>query len=196
MTTGMTWCLVSNMVIIKKQSDLWSGIVSRKSRSFSQKEFLTVYCLHAHKNHKNALKRTKTKKVVLNTLKKHLRGRKLLLRYYALLCFDALFCVCKNKKDSIFMRIKTSKRKKIACLTFCAFCDFYAFWAFCALYAHKKHLSESCLFAFCTFCTFFFVCEIFSWKKNLFWYPHLYYYSSTHLQYVGIKLWLETWAGN
>ena len=30
----------------------------------------------------------------------------------------------KNKKDSIFMCIKTSKRKKIACLTFCAFCVF------------------------------------------------------------------------
>ena len=27
----------------------------------------------------------------------------------------------KNKKDSIFIRIKTSKRKKIVCLTFCAF---------------------------------------------------------------------------
>ena len=36
----------------------------------------------------------------------------------------------KNKKDSIFMCIKSSKRKKVACLTFCAF---YAFCAFCAL---------------------------------------------------------------
>ena len=33
------------------------------------------------------------------------------------------------------MHIKTSKRKKIACLMFCAFFAFYAFyafWAFCA----------------------------------------------------------------
>ena len=37
----------------------------------------------------------------------------------------------KNKNDTIFMCIKTSKRKKIACLAICAF---YAF------YAHKKHL--------------------------------------------------------
>ena len=35
------------------------------------------------------------------------------------------------KKDSIFMCIETSKRKKIACLTFCAFHAFYV---------HKKHL--------------------------------------------------------
>ena len=37
----------------------------------------------------------------------------------------------KNKRSSIFMLIKTSKRKKVACLAFCAF---YAF------YAYKKHL--------------------------------------------------------
>ena len=35
----------------------------------------------------------------------------------------------KNKNDSIFMHIKTSKRKKVACLAFCAF---YAF--FCSLF--------------------------------------------------------------
>ena len=55
----------------------------------------------------------------------------------------------KNKKDSIFMRIKTSKRKKIACLTFCAF---YAF------YAHKKHLrggkSLVCVLCFLCFLCF------------------------------------------
>ena len=37
-----------------------------------------------------------------------------------------------NKKDSIFMRIKTSKRKKVACWTSCAFYTFGAFCAFCA----------------------------------------------------------------
>ena len=56
------------------------------------------------------------------------------------------------------MRIKTSKKKKIACLTFCTLCAFYAF------YARKKRLSESRLFAFCTFCAFY-ACEIFSFKK-------------------------------
>ena len=45
----------------------------------------------------------------------------------------------KNKKDSIFMRIKTSKRKKVVCLMFCTFCAFCAFYAF---YAHKKHLRD------------------------------------------------------
>ena len=43
----------------------------------------------------------------------------------------------KNKKDSIFMHIKTSKKKKVACLTFSTF---YAFCSFYAFYAHKKHL--------------------------------------------------------
>ena len=82
--------------------------------------------------------------------------------------------------------IKTSKKKKVACLMFCAFhafCAFYAFYTrikcmsksrlftfcvFCAFYAfcaYKKHLSESCLFTFCVFCAFC-ACEIFSLKKN------------------------------
>ena len=63
-----------------------------------------------------------------------------------------------SKKDSISMRIKTSKRKKIACLTFCAFCSFYAFYAF---YAHKKRLtggkslvSVLCLLRFLCFLCF------------------------------------------
>ena len=67
----------------------------------------------------------------------------------------------KNKKDTIFMRIKTFKRKKITCLAFCAFCAFYA------LYAHKKHLRRGkslvCIlrfFVFLSFCTFC-ACEIF-----------------------------------
>ena len=64
---------------------------------------------------------------------------------FMLFVFYVLFCVW-NKKDSIFMRIKTSKRKKIACLTFCAF---YAF------YAHKIHLrggkSLVCILCFLCF---------------------------------------------
>ena len=59
------------------------------------------------------------------------------------------------------MRIKTSKKKKVACLKFCAFYAFYALYAF---YTHKKYLSESCLFAFCAFRAFC-ECEIFSFKK-------------------------------
>ena len=77
----------------------------------------------------------------------------------------------------LFMGIKTSKWRKIACLTFCAFCAFYAF------YARKKRLSESCLFTFCAFCASYAFCdfsayEIFSLKKKkkLPWYSHLYYY--------------------
>ena len=54
------------------------------------------------------------------------------------------------------MRTKTSKKKKSACLTFCAFY---------ALYEHKKHLSESGLFAFCAFYAFS-ACEISSFKKK------------------------------
>ena len=96
-----------------------------------------------------------------------------------------------HKKDSIFMRRKTSKKKKtfvifvlfvrikniwvkVAYLRFVLFVLFmrikniwvevtyFGFCAFCALCVHKKHLSESCLFTFCAFC----VCEIFSWKKD------------------------------
>ena len=33
----------------------------------------------------------------------------------------------KNKKSSIFMRIKTSMGKKAACLRFCAFCSLNVF---------------------------------------------------------------------
>ena len=89
---------------------------------------------HTHRKHKNAHKRTKTKKAALNELKKHLRGKKSPIRLFAFLCFLCAFCafLCVNKKDSIFNRIKTSKRKKIACLMFCAFY---------ALYAHEKRLS-------------------------------------------------------
>ena len=73
---------------------------------------------------------------------------------FAYVCFYAFYV---HKKDSIFMRIKTSKKKKSFC-NFCAFCTFCVFkkhlsenrlstfCAFCAFYAYKKHLSDSCLF--------------------------------------------------
>ena len=41
------------------------------------------------------------------------------------------------------MRIKTSKKKKIVCLTFCAFCAFYAFYAFYAFRAFVR-VKSSC----------------------------------------------------
>ena len=68
----------------------------------------------------------------------------------------------KNKKDRIFMRIKTPKRKKIACFTFCAFCAFYSFYAFCAFYpfyVHKKHLrgGKSLVCVLCFFVLFMFL---------------------------------------
>ena len=47
-----------------------------------------------------------------------------------------------KQKNKIFMRIKTSKRKKIACLTFCALCAFYTFCAFCAFCAHEIFLQK------------------------------------------------------
>ena len=46
---------------------------------------------HLRKKHKNALKQTKTKKAVLNALKKHLRGRKSLVCPFAFLCFLCAF---------------------------------------------------------------------------------------------------------
>ena len=48
---------------------------------------------YTHKKRKNAHKQTKPKKAVLNALKKHLRGRKLLIRLFASLCSYALFVV-------------------------------------------------------------------------------------------------------
>ena len=131
--------------------------------------------LHTHKKHKNAYKQTKTKKAVLDALKKHLTERKSLVCLYAFLYF---LCV----KDNIFMRNKNVLEEESHLFTFCtfhAFCTFCGykkhlsesrlftfctFCAFCAFCAYKKHLSESCLFAFCTFYAFctFCVCEIFS----------------------------------
>ena len=94
---------------------------------------------HTHKKHKNAHKQTKTKKTVLNMLKKHLKGRKSLVCLYEFLRFLCAFYafLCVKQKDNIFMRMKTSKRKKVACL------KFFAFYAFCVCI---KRLSESRLF--------------------------------------------------
>ena len=39
MITSMAWCPVSKMVIIKKRSDQWPIMVSRKSQSFSGRSF-------------------------------------------------------------------------------------------------------------------------------------------------------------
>ena len=136
----------------KKKAELFNSFFAKQRSSNSSFIFFTKR-FYTHKKHKNAHKRTKTKKVVLNALKKHLRGK--IVTYSLISVF------------MLFMCIKTFKRKKVACLTFCAFCAFCAFYAF---YPRKKRLSESCLFTFCAFyasgafCAFcaFCACEIFS----------------------------------
>ena len=90
----------------------------------------------------------------------------------------------KTKKDNVFMRLKTSKGKKVAYLLIYVFMFFYVlfvlfvcktkktaflcaiktskrqtvacltFCAFYAFYTRIKRLSESHLFAFCAFCAF------------------------------------------
>ena len=74
--------------------------------------------------------------------------------------FRAFLCV-KTKKTGFLCSKKTSKKKKIAYLTFCAIYAFYVFYAF---YLLKKRLSGSPLFAFCTFVLF--VRVKFSHKKK------------------------------
>ena len=88
-----------------------------------------------------------------------------ILCLFVFFCNFCAFCVCKMKKDSVFMRLKTPKMKKIDCLTFCTL------YVCCAFYAFYADLRESRLFLFCTFlcflCCFFVVlcafcaCEIF-----------------------------------
>ena len=121
---------------------------------------------HAQKTQKTHISKQKQKKVVLNALNKHLRGRKLLIHLF-LRIFFALFVLFLCVKDNIFMCLKTSKKKKVTCLCFMlymlfvlfmrikhlsenhlTFCVFYAFYAFCAF---KKHLSESCFLCFLHF---------------------------------------------
>ena len=106
---------------------------------------------HTHKKHKNAYKRTKTKKAVLNALKKHLRGRKLLVRLFAFLCFLCAFCV-QNKEGSILIRIKNIWEEENRLLTICAFC------------VYKKHLSESRLF--CVFVLFVLFVRVKSFREK------------------------------
>ena len=56
------------------------------------------------KTHINEQKQNKKKKTVLNVLKKHLRGRKSLVRLHALLCFlCAFFAFC---TFCAFLRVK------------------------------------------------------------------------------------------
>ena len=105
---------------------------------FLQKDFTRTQGTKTH------ISEQKQKRQCFYVLKKHLRGKKsviCLFAFYAFYVLFVLFCVW-NKKDSIFMLIKTSKKKKVVCLAFCAFYAFCAFCPFCA---------------FCTFCA----CEIF-----------------------------------
>ena len=67
--------------------------------------------------------------------KKHLKGGKSLIHLFAFLCFLCTFyafCafLCVKQKRQHFYVLKTSKKKKVVCLTFCAFCA-YVFYAFC-----------------------------------------------------------------
>ena len=148
----------------------------------------------AQKSRKTHISGQKQKRQLFYALKKYLRRRKSLIRLFAYICF-----LCAQKRQYFYAH-KTSKKKKIACLTFYAFYDFCAFYAFClcmrikkiwvkvaclrfcafcAFYANKKHLSKSRLLRFVLFMLLF-VCKIFSWKKIKWpWYPHLYYYSIT-----------------
>ena len=110
----------------------------------------------------------KQKRLRFYALKKTSKGKKvaysLICVFMLFMCFLCFLCffVCETKKIAFLCAQKTPKKKKIACLTFCACCTF------CAFYAHKKHLSESCVFAFCAFCAFcaFRVREIFSVKNK------------------------------
>ena len=69
--------------------------------------FFLFSFLREHKKHANGYKRTKIKKAVFYALKKHLRGKKLLIHLFAFLCFCAF-----------------------AWLRFCAFCAFFCFLCF------------------------------------------------------------------
>ena len=70
---------------------------------------------NTHEKLKNARKRTKTKKAVLNALQKHLRGRRLLVRMYAFLCFLCAFCAftcVKQKRQYSYAHKKHLRRRK------------------------------------------------------------------------------------
>ena len=114
-----------------EQLALASSIVNESIRAILN---LFIFFLQEDFTHTNSTKthtsEQKQKKQHFYAHKKYLSWGKSLVRLLAPLWFLCFLCflVCETKKDSIFMRIKTSKRKKIACLTFCAF------------YAHKKHL--------------------------------------------------------
>ena len=112
-----------------------SSIVNEDTRALLNLFIFFFFCKkisHAQKAQKR-LQVNKNKKGSVFVPLKSIQGRRSRLFAYLRFCDFYAFCaLCvKQKKDSIFMCIKTSKRKKIACLTFCAF---YAF------YAHKKDL--------------------------------------------------------
>ena len=94
---------------------------------------------HTHKKHKAHTSKQKQKKQHFYAHKEHLRGRKSLAWRFVLFVLFMLF-----------MFIKTSKRKKIACLMFCAF------------YAHKKHLRGRKLLVW-RLC---FLCFLCAWKTS------------------------------
>ena len=152
---------VNWLVKCNKSSNTNEGI--KAVLFFKRKDFTRT------KSTKTHISKRKQKRQRFFAVQKHLRGRKLLSRLFVFLCFLCAFCafcaiLSVKQKDSIFIRIKISKRKRTCCLTFCAFCTFRAFYA---LYAHQKHLSESPLFAFFAFCAFctFCACEIFLFRK-------------------------------
>ena len=67
----------------------------------------------------------------------------------------------KTNKTVFLCEIKTSKRKKVACLTFCAF---YVFGAFYTFYARIKRRSETRLFDVLYFLCF--LCFLCVWKTS------------------------------
>ena len=138
------------IILLVVSSNINEGI--RAVLFFKQKDFTRTKITKTH------VSEQKRKRQRFYALKKHLRGRKLLIHLFPFLCFWCAFCAfCVffvwNKRDSIFMHIKTSKKKKIACLMFYAFCAFYTF---CAFYAHKKHLrgGKSLVCVLCFFVLF------------------------------------------
>ena len=146
-------------------------------------------------------------------LKKHLRGRKSLIRLFAFLCFLCAFCafLCvKQKRQHFYAHKKHLRGRKSLVWRFVLFMYFVPF---CAFYVH---LSKSRLFLFftilcflwfsvlfCAFLCFFvlfcaFLCFLCLW--NLFvkeiklpWYPHLYY----HLRLVWLVFCVRlVWQAN
>ena len=79
------------------------------------------------------------------------------------------------------MRIKTSKKKKIACLTFCAFMYFLCF--LCFICAKKNIWVKVACLRFVLLC----VWNLFVNKIKLPWYPRLYHYWIWPLRYCRLR---------